>query len=109
MLMVLVHVLIQKCFCPEDFVTEATFPLDAAVLMPSRILHTIPVLTPAGCVVLKSCSTCGLSFFTRMCVHQECWVKHDTERWEGSCYSRVSQTVEWALLCQLVVCFCCHW
>ncbi len=54
MLMVLVHVLIQKRFCPEDFVTEATFPLDAAVLVPSRILHTIPVMTPAGCLVERS-------------------------------------------------------
>ena len=71
MLMVLVHVLIQKCFCSEYFVTEATFPLDAAMLMPSCILHTIPVLTLAGCVVLKSCGICGRAFFTCICVHQE--------------------------------------
>jgi len=69
-LMVLVHVLIQKCFCPEDFVTEATFPLDAAVLVPSCILHTIPVLTLAGSLVLRSCFTFGHSSFTCMCVHQ---------------------------------------
>lgn len=64
MLMVLVHVLIQKCFCSEDFVTEATFPLDAAVLVPSRILHTIPVL-PAGCVALTSYSTCHMHVYVK--------------------------------------------
>ena len=69
--MVLVHVLIQKCFCPEDFVTKATFPLDATVLVPSRILHTIPVLQPAGCLVVRTCSTCGHSCFTCMYVTPE--------------------------------------
>lgn len=36
------HVLVQKGFCSEHLVTEATFPLSTMVSVPSRVLDVVP-------------------------------------------------------------------
>ena len=41
-LVVVVHVLVQKGFGPEDLVTEATLPLYTMVPVPGRVLNVIP-------------------------------------------------------------------
>lgn len=40
--MVIVHMLVQECFCSEDFVTEAAPPLNTMVSVPSSMLYVIP-------------------------------------------------------------------
>lgn len=50
--MIVVHVLVQKCFCSEDFVTEAAPPLNTMVSVPSSVLYVVPA--PCQIVVLKS-------------------------------------------------------
>lgn len=41
-LVVVTHVLVEKGLCPENFVTEATPPLDTMVSVPSRVLDVVP-------------------------------------------------------------------
>ncbi len=63
--MVLVHVLIKIGLCSEHLCTEATFPLNASMLVPSCILHVIPVLHTT------SVEHRGM-LFTGIVVHSQC-------------------------------------